>query len=157
MLSNIAKKATKIYGAENRTLAISSVGNSCITTAPPPPVQLTSVNSNGTAVSNHHSLFTGAGPIPALGSTGQANFNNNNNNNNINNNNNMMMSNHLSGAVSAAAVSNNNSSSVTATSPTSLSNTHMATSSSSGPVASQMVTSAVLPPSATSGQPRNST
>lgn len=154
MLSNIAKKATKIYGAENRTLAISSVGNSCITTAPPPPVQLTSVNSNGTALSNHHSLFTGPGPIPALGNTGQLNYNNNNNNLN---NNNVMMSNHVSGAVGASAVGNNNSASVTATSPTSLSNTHLASSTSSAPVGSQLVTSAVLPASAASGQPRNST
>lgn len=182
MLSNIAKKATKIYGAENRTLAISTVGNSCITTAPPPPVQLTSVNSNGTAVSNHHPVFTGPGPIPALGLTGQANFTINNNNNNIttsnnnntinsgssnnnnnnnNNNNTIILSNHLVGAVPGPGVvvgsSNNNSSSVTASSPTSLSNTHMATSTSSAPAASQMASASVLPPSAASAQPRNST
>lgn len=182
MLSNIAKKATKIYGAENRTLAISTVGNSCITTAPPPPVQLTSVNSNGTAVSNHHPVFTGPGPIPALGLTGQANFTINNNNNNIttsnnnntinsgssnnnnnnnNNNNTIILSNHLVGAVPGPGVvvgsSNNNSSSVTASSPTSLSNTHMVTSTSSAPAASQMASASVLPPSAASAQPRNST
>lgn len=85
MLSSIAKKATKIYGTENRTLSISTV-NSCVTvsSAGTPQSLLTIMsglnisNSNGNAVGVPNHVVP---PAP----THNNNYNiTNNNNNNVN-------------------------------------------------------------------------